>query len=136
MTSSAHRPDAASHAAARVVAIDDHAPFLEVLGGLLRAAKHLDSVGEATSGEHGVMLARELRPDMVIIDVRMRGMNGVEAAERVKEMRPSTLVVLISSAHPTELPRACKEVADAVLWKSELEPRVLDAIWMRHHHPN
>jgi hypothetical protein len=63
-------------------------------------------------------------------------MNGVEVAERVKEMRPSTLVVLISSTHPTELPHECHTVADAVLWKSELEPRILDEIWLRHKHRN
>jgi CheY-like chemotaxis protein len=136
MTPSAHRSGAAMHATARVIAVDDHAPFLEVLGGLLRAAKHLDSVGEATSGEHGVALAQELRPDMAIIDVRMRGMDGVEAAERVKEIQPSTLVLLISSAHPAELPRECHTVADAVLWKSDLEPGLLDELWLRHNDRN
>ena len=117
----------------RVLAVDDQAPFLAVLRDLVGAAAELEAVGEAQSGELAVQAVRELEPDMVLMDVRMPGMGGIAAARQIKEYRPSTLMVLISTARPDELPPEADDVfADAVIWKSELEPRLLDEMWLRH----
>jgi two-component system, NarL family, nitrate/nitrite response regulator NarL len=115
-----------------VLAVDDQAPFLKLLGRLLRATDHLEEVGEADSGQLGVELARALEPDMVMLDVHMPGPDGIEAARRIKEASPSVLVVLVSTTHPDELPPEGQAIADAVLWKNELEPELLDNIWLRH----
>ena len=117
---------------ARVLAVDDQASFLKLLGRVLRATDHLEEVGEADSGQLGVELARALEPDMVMLDVRMPGLNGIEAARQIKEARPSVLVVLVSTTHPDELPPEGQALADAVLWKNELEPERLDEIWLSH----
>jgi two-component system invasion response regulator UvrY len=118
---------------ARVLAADDHAPFLAVLREVLSATNQLEVVGEAPSGEAAVEMAAALEPDAVLIDVRMPGLGGVEAAEQIKACRPRTLVVLISATHPSELPaNVANSSADAVVWKSELEPRLLDDLWLRH----
>jgi DNA-binding NarL/FixJ family response regulator len=116
---------------ARVLSVDDQASFLELLAEVLAATDHLEAMGQADSGELGVVLARALEPDMVMLDVRMPGLGGIEAARLIKEHRPSVLVVLVSTTHPDELPPESRMVADAVLWKNELEPRVLDEIWLR-----
>ena len=117
----------------RVLAVDDHAPFLAVLRDVVGATAELEVVGEAQSGEAAVQAARELEPDMVLMDVRMPRLGGIAAAKQIKASRPSTIMILISTAHPDELPLEADDVfADAVIWKSELEPRLLDDVWLRY----
>ncbi len=116
---------------ARVLAVDDQPPFLAVLRAVVGATGHLEIAGEAQSGEEAVAAAHELRPDMVLMDVRMPGIGGLKAAERIKASQPPTLVVLISTTHPDELPRESAS-RFTVIWKSVLGPRLLDEIWTRH----
>lgn len=116
----------------RVLMVDDQTGFLAILRDLVRATRQLDAVGEAHSGERAIELAREVEPDIVLIDVWMPGLGGPAAAREIKARRPSTLVILISSTHPDELPLADDDTsADAVIWKSDLDPRMLDEIWLR-----
>jgi DNA-binding NarL/FixJ family response regulator len=117
---------------ARVLAVDDDVSFLVLLRELVRATAHLEIAGEANSGERAIVAARELWPDIVLMDVRMPGMGGIKAAELIKQARRATLIVMISTTHPDEIPRkACDSFAGAVLWKSALEPTVLDEIWLQ-----
>jgi DNA-binding NarL/FixJ family response regulator len=121
------------HRRARVLAVDDHPQFLALLRELIGAAGELEPVGEASSGEDAIEVATELQPDLVLMDVRMPGLSGIEAARRIKAGHPSMLVILISSTHPDELAlTADVTAADAVLWKGELAPRALDPLWLRH----
>jgi len=116
-----------------VLAVDDDASFLAVLRDLVRATAHLESAGEAHSGEGAITAALQLRPDIVLMDIRMPGIGGMKAAEQIKTADRSTLIVMISTTHPDEIPRnACDRFAGAVLWKSTLAPKVLDEVWLRH----
>ena len=125
-------PHRAVTSRARVLAVDDQSAFLAVLRHVVGATRHLQIAGEALCGELAVEAARDLHPDMVLMDVRMPGIGGIGAAELIKSGRPATVVVLISTMHPDELPEhAVRGVADAVMWKSELEPHLLDEIWLR-----
>ena len=89
---------------AGVLTVDDHSPFLAVLRDVVRATGHLEIVGEAQTGEGAIAAAQDLGPDMVLMDVQMPGIGGLEAAEEIKASRPSTVMVLISTTHPDELP--------------------------------
>jgi len=131
--SSVKRPRDVALRRARVLVVDDQAAFLELLAEVVTATGHLEIAGQAQSGERAVELAQELQPDMVVMDVRMPGLGGFEAAERIKAARPSTLIVLISTTHPDELPlRAGAGWAEAVVWKSLLGAGLLDEIWLQH----
>src|SRR3954470_20496803 len=88
---------------ARVLAVDDQPPFLAVLRAVVGATGHLEIAGEARSGEEALVAAQELRPDMVLMDVRMPGIGGLTAAEQITARNPPTLVVLVSTTHPDEL---------------------------------
>ena len=112
---------------ARVLVVDDHAAFLALLAEVVSATSRLEIAGEAQSGERAVELAQELAPDMVVMDVRMPGIGGLEAADRIKAIHPSALVVLVSTTHPNELPPRA-----GAIWKSRLGPALLDEIWRRH----
>jgi DNA-binding NarL/FixJ family response regulator len=115
-----------------VVAVDNDSAFLALLRDVVRATGHLEVVAEAQTGEGAIAAAQEFEPDMVLMDVQMPGIGGLKAAEEIKASRPSTVMILISTTHPDELPpRAAGSCVDAVIWKSVLEPRLLDEIWMR-----
>jgi len=120
-------------ARARVLTVDDSGPFLGVLRDVVEATGHLQVAGEARSGEGAIAAARELQPDVVLMDVWMPGLGGIRAAQQIKATRACTLIVLISTTHPDELPLGPSDrFADAVVWKSLLGPRLLDEIWLRH----
>jgi chemotaxis response regulator CheB len=112
----------------RVLLVDDQPAFLGLLAEVVGATSHLEVAGDAQSGERAVELTQELKPDMVLMDVRMPGIGGLEAAERIKAVRPSTLIVLVSTTHPDELPPRAHEV----IWKSRLGSALLDDIWLAH----
>ena len=117
--------------------VDDRAAFRSAIRLLLRAADELELAGEADCGERALAIIDECDPDMVLVDVRMPGMGGIGAARAIKRRRAPTVVVLISTAHPSELsPDAVNCGADEVLWKPDLRPGVLERIWLRHRHAN
>jgi DNA-binding NarL/FixJ family response regulator len=119
----------------RVLVVDDDPAFLALINRLVDATSGLEIVGEATSGEHAVEAVENLRPDLVLMDVRMPGIGGISATRLIKAMRPSTLVILVSTTHPDELAiesEACQ--SDTIIWKSDLHPRLLDDTWLRLHH--
>ena len=120
---------------AGVLVVDDSRPFLALLRDVVRATRQLEPVGEAQSGEQAVEMTRKLHPDMVLIDVRMPGLGGIQAVNQIKASHPTTLVALISTTHPDDLPAEADDSADAVIWKSELTPNLLDEIWRRYHDP-
>jgi two-component system invasion response regulator UvrY len=115
-----------------VLAVDDQAFFRTVLRQVVSATTSLVVVGEADSGERAVELVRELRPDLVLMDVRMPGLGGIAATRRIKELRSETMVVLLSTTRPEDLPPEAEECsADEIVWKSDLGPTLLDDIWRR-----
>lgn len=116
-----------------MLAVDDYAPFLILLGQVLRASAQLELLAEADSGERAIELAEELQPDVVLMDFRLPGIDGIQAARLIKTKHPSTLVILISTTAPEELPpEAGQANIDAIVWKSDLGPKRLDEIWLRY----
>jgi len=88
----------------RVLVVDDQRPFRAVARRLLDADGRFVVVGEAESGEQAVELTGELQPGLVVMDVRLPGIDGVEATRRVIARRPATVVVLVSTHRPDDLP--------------------------------
>jgi two-component system invasion response regulator UvrY len=116
-----------------VLAVDDQPVFLRAVRELINATAGMFVVGEAGGGEEAVALVESLRPDLVLMDVYMPGLGGVQAAGEIKAAHPSTVVALLSTTHPDELScQAGSCPADALLWKSDLRPSVLEEIWQRY----
>lgn len=117
----------------RVLTVDDHDGFRRLIRRVVDATPGLDAVAEATSGEGAVAAAEQLEPDLVVMDVLMPGIGGIDATRRIKARSPHTVVVLVSTTHPDELPpEAAASRADAILWKQDLRPRMLENVWQRH----
>src|SRR5881227_882242 len=81
----------------RVLLVDDLADIRLVMRLLLEADGRAEVVGEAADGAEAVRLAEELHPDAVILDLRMPGMDGVQALPLIREASPSTVVVALSA---------------------------------------
>ena len=82
----------------RVILVDDHAILRQGTAELLRREPDLEVIGEAGDGQQAIDLVQELRPDVVVMDVRMPGMSGVEATRHIRESWPA-VQVLVLTAH-------------------------------------
>lgn len=80
-----------------VMLIDDHRVVRQGLRDFLELQDDIEIVGEAASGEEGVALAREVLPDVVLMDLVMPGIDGVETTRRLKAASPSTKVIVLTS---------------------------------------
>lgn len=117
-----------------VLVVDDHPLFRDGLASLVRAIDGFDVVGQACDGREAVRAAASLKPDLVLMDLRMPGMSGVEATQQIVEQAPTTAVLIVSmfrddealaaarragargyvlkGAQPDEIVRAITAVAD------------------------
>jgi DNA-binding NarL/FixJ family response regulator len=110
--------------------VDDQAIFLRAVRRLLAATSGFVQVGEATTGAQAIALAAELQPDLVLVDVRMAEMDGIETAHGLHASTPASVIVLISVE---EIPDAAREApVAACLRKQELSGRKLRALWAAH----
>jgi DNA-binding NarL/FixJ family response regulator len=81
----------------RVLLVDDQALFREGLSTLLSVYPELEIVGEAANGQEALQQAERLRPDVVLMDLRMPVLDGVTATRRLKETRPSCRVIILTT---------------------------------------
>jgi len=82
--------------ALRVLLADDHALVRAGMRSLLRDIESVEVVGEAADGAQALALAERERPDVVLLDIAMKGMNGLEAAARFRELHPGIKVIILS----------------------------------------
>ena len=81
----------------KVLIADDHSTFSEGLQRVLSEEQDMQVVGVARNGEQAVVMAREFQPDVVIMDIAMPILNGIEATRQIKEMLPTTAVLVLSA---------------------------------------
>ena len=109
----------------RILIIDDHPLFRKGVRQLIEMAPHLDVVGEASSGEQGVVLAKELDPDLILLDLHMAGMSGIETLRAIRDAGLDCRVVILTvSDQADDLVAAIRSGADGYLLK-DMEPEDL-----------
>lgn len=117
------------HHPIRVMVVDDHAHVRESLERLLSTAPDLIFVGAAKDGESAPELCLQLVPDVVLMDLRMPGIDGVEATARVMAARPETRVLVLTSVPATWMfDRATEVGAVGYLLKDDPIAEIIDAI--------
>ena len=117
----------------RVMTVDDQDVFRDVAHDLIDAMSGFEVVTEAGSGEEALAAVERVHPQLVILDVRMPGMSGIETCRRLMAREPSAVVVLVTSGDTTDVARAARSCgAVALLAKQNINPTVLRGIWMIH----
>lgn len=135
-TDGRRRTGSPAAARVRVLAVDDHEVFRRAARELIAATDGFEQVGEAASGIEALELAASLHPDLVLLDVRMPEMDGIETARRLTAALPDTVVVLISLEGRPDLPLAIGSAGAAThMRKQDLSPDALRALWRAHGHP-
>jgi DNA-binding NarL/FixJ family response regulator len=93
----------------RVLIVDDHALFAEALMLTLGIDARIDVVGHASNGREALTLARTLRPDVVLMDLHMPGMDGIEATKALLRVLPAVRVVMVTAADAPRLRQRARE---------------------------
>jgi DNA-binding NarL/FixJ family response regulator len=117
--------------AVRVLIVDDQEPFRMAARLVVEATDGFEVVGEAETGEDSVRMARELEPDLVLMDVNLPGINGLDATRQILDVRSDSIVVLLLSTYEEEeyAPRAAECGAAAYVPKALFGPDRLESAW-------
>ncbi|HUY22093.1 MAG TPA: response regulator transcription factor [Acidimicrobiales bacterium] len=113
-----------------VLIVDDQMPFRLAARSVVGATRGFTVVGEAKSGEEAVDKVAELAPQLVLMDINMDGISGIEATRRITTAHPEVRVVLLSTYDADDLPadaRTCGAVA--YVHKEQFGPDVLTSAW-------
>ncbi|MGI6224918.1 MAG: response regulator [Peptococcales bacterium] len=103
----------------KVLLVDDHPLFRKGMVSLLSELEELEIVGEASNGKEGILEAKRLKPDIIILDVEMPVLSGIEAVRHMKEALPNAKVVMLTiSDDDDNLFRSIKNGAQGYLLKS------------------
>ena len=113
----------------RVLTIDDQKMFRALARTVIDATEGFAAVGEAAGGEAGLEAVAKLAPDLVLVDVRMPGMGGIEVARRLTTKHPEVVVVLISIEERVDVPSAAQLDAVRLVRKQDFGPRLLRRLW-------
>ena len=120
----------------RVVVVDDSAPARAAIGEAVAATDGFELVATLASGEEALEALPYLAPALVLLDIRMQGIDGVETCRRIVERELDTVVVLVSAFNVPELPAGIDSSgAAAVLDKAEVSPRRLGTLWQSLQQP-
>ncbi len=114
----------------RTLVVDDSPFMLKILAQILKRAANFDLVGTAANGCQGLRQISVLSPDLVLMDVHLPCLNGIQATQYIKQREhPPVVVIITSDAHPVTKARAEKAGADGFLGKEgNLQQRLIGAL--------
>src|SRR5919206_2702902 len=113
----------------RVLIADDHRLFAEALEAILAGERRIAVVGRARNGAEALELALELEPDIVLMDISMPVMDGVEATRRIRESRPNACVLMLTGSNAAaDIDRSRDAGAAGYVTKDRIASELVDAI--------
>jgi len=114
----------------RVWVVDDQASFRMATAAALAAMADFVMAGECETGESAIELMRNASAEIVLMDIHMPGMGGIEATRRIRAAHPDLMVLLMSTYDVEDLPAAAADCgAAAYLHKEQLSPDLLTRLW-------
>ena len=118
----------------RVLIVDDQLPFRAVARTVIGMTAGFEVAAEAESGEAAVAAVAADRPDLVLMDITLPGINGLEATRRIRTDYPDVAVILLSTSSEGDLPADAREVgALAYVHKEDFGPVLVRELWEREH---
>lgn len=113
-----------------MLVVDDQAPFRLAARAVLRRLDGFEFAGEASSGAEAISLVETLKPALVLMDIHMPQMNGIEATRRIMAVHPQVTVILCSTHDPKDLPAdAATSGAVAYVSKEHLSAATIRDLW-------
>jgi DNA-binding NarL/FixJ family response regulator len=113
----------------RILVVDDHRSFAELLSLALTAEPDLECVAIASSGAEAIVAARDLAPDIVVMDIEMPRQDGLTATRRIREVAPGSVIVVVTAHRdPQWVVRATQAGASAFVPKNGSLPEMLDVL--------
>jgi two-component system invasion response regulator UvrY len=113
-----------------VLIADDQAPFREAASAVVGATPGFEVIGEADSGERAVELVQSLAPDLVLMDINMAGISGIDATRQICESHPDTITFLVSTYQEGDVPAAAHSSgAAAYIHKEDFGSQLLNELW-------
>jgi DNA-binding NarL/FixJ family response regulator len=116
----------------RVLTVDDQELFRCVARDVIDATAGFQSIGEAASGVEALEAVELLAPELVLLDVRMPGLSGIEVARRIVLKHPEVVVVLISIEERVDVPSAAHLARVPLVRKQDFGPGLLRRLWSEH----
>ena len=116
----------------RVLAVDDSDVFLRVAASVISDTSMLRLVGAVASGEEAIRVLPQLQPDLVLVDLNMPDMDGIQTTRLIRRDEPRTVVIVISADLDGQSDVAREAGAAATLDKRDVLPHTLDALWLEH----
>ena len=115
--------------AVRVMVVEDYEPFRRFLCAFLGAQEHLQLINELGDGLSAVASAEELQPDLIVLDIGLPGLNGIETARRIREVAAETKIVFLTQESSEEVVSAALRVGgDGYVLKARAQEDLLVAI--------
>ncbi|HKF01794.1 MAG TPA: response regulator transcription factor [Candidatus Sulfotelmatobacter sp.] len=113
----------------KVLVVDDFEPWCRVICSMLQKLAELQIVGEVSDGLEAVQRARELEPDLILLDVGLPGINGIEVARRIRELSPRTKILFVSEGSSPDVAEAALGTgARGYVIKSDAGTELLPAV--------
>ena len=113
----------------RILVVDDYAPWCRFLRLTLLAHEELQVIGEFTDGPEAIEKAKELQPDLILLDIGLPTLNGIEAARRIREVSPKTKILFVSeNRSPDIAEEALRTGAGGYVAKADAVRDLLPAI--------
>jgi DNA-binding NarL/FixJ family response regulator len=113
----------------RVLVVEDYRPWLRFISSELQKVANLQAVGEVADGEEAVQRAEELQPDLILLDIGLPTINGIEVARRIREVSPASKILFVSETRSPEIAEeALNTGAGGYVLKSDAASDLLPAI--------
>jgi len=113
----------------RIVVVDDHEPLREFLRATLQAKPEWQIIAEAGDGLQAIQKAEELKPDLILLDIGMPILNGIEAAEKISQLVPQAKILFVTQeSDPDVVAKALSNGAKGLVLKVNANRELLPAV--------
>jgi len=112
----------------RVLLVDDFEPFRLFVRAILQKNFDCRNILEASDGAEAVELAEELKPDLVLLDIGLPTLNGIEAARRIRELSPKSKILFVSENRSSEIREAALSTGEGYVGKADAGSELVGAI--------
>ncbi len=110
-----------------VLVVDDFAPFRRLICSMLATRPHLQVIGEAADGLAAVQKVQELQPDLILLDIGLPTLDGLECARRIRFVSPQSKIIFVSQESSEDVVQEALKLASAYVVKTKIASELLTA---------